>query len=198
MIRCVGYYELMQTPKKTQGSLPANIYSVDASDPLSELIDRAHMSDEDLAEINRLMAALAALRRSEEALTQASLTYMKLNKTDMRALHFLIVAENSGEAAKPRDIAAHLGISTASTTKLLDRLEAGGHVVRELHPTDRRAQIIRVTPPTRVAAMRTVGKQHAKRFHVAAAFTSQERTRIAEFLETMATELGVMDDDWNE
>ena len=187
----------MQTPDRKQGILPANIYSVDASDPMSELIDRSMMHDQDIAEIDRLMAALATLRRSEEALTEASLKYMKLNKTDMRALHFLIVAQNSGDSPKPRDIAAHLGISTASTTKLLDRLETGGHVVREIHPTDRRAQIIRVTSETRIAAMRTVGKQQAKRFHVATRFTSAERTRIAEFLETMATELEITDENWD-
>ena len=82
------------------------------------------------------MAAMAALRQAEEKLSEASLRYMKLNRTDMRALHFLIVAENRKQIVTPSAIAEHLGISTASTTKLLDRLERGDHILRHTHPTD--------------------------------------------------------------
>lgn len=181
-----------------QGSLSANLYDVDRSDPRSELIDREHLSEAEIAEINRLMAALAGLRQAEDALTDASLKYMKLNKTDMRALHFLIVSQHADYLPKPREIAEHLGISTASTTKLLDRLEAGGHITRAIHPNDRRAQVISVTPHSRSAAMRTVGKQHAKRFHIAARLNSQERIRIAQFLEVMAEELLVIEEPWEE
>ena len=105
-----------------------SVYHVESSDPESVLVDRSSMSAEDVAQINRLMGALGALRKAEERLSEASTTYMKLNKTDMRALHYLIVSQNRGELATPGAIAAHLGISTASTTKLLDRLARGGHI----------------------------------------------------------------------
>lgn len=179
-----------------QGGAPVSMYSVEQSDPLSELIDREHLTPTDVEEINRLMAAMAALRRSEDHLTDVSQRYMQLGKSDMRALHFLIVAQHGGRLVKPRDIADHLEISTASVTKLLDRLEAGHHITRAIHPTDRRSQSIEITRETRDAAMRTVGKQQAKRFHVAAARTSAERIAIAQFLEEMAHELVTIDDDW--
>ncbi len=173
-----------------------NIYHLDSSDPLGELVDRSRLGAEDIAEINRIMTAMAALREAEEKLSEASLRYMKLNRTDMRALHFLIVAENRGQIVTPSAIAEHLGISTASTTKLLDRLERGRHIQRDTHPTDRRALRITVQSETRAAAMRTVGKQHAKRFIASIDLTSSERAIIANFLENMASQLEVHEEEW--
>lgn len=180
-------------PTDSQGD---SVYHLDSSDPLGELVDRSRLSPQDIAEINRIMAAMAALREAEEKLSAASLRYMKLNRTDMRALHFLIVAENRKQIVTPSAIAEHLGISTASTTKLLDRLERGQHILRHTHPTDRRALHITVQPETRAAAMRTVGKQHAKRFTASIELSSDERAVVAAFLENMARQLEVREGEW--
>ncbi len=181
------------TDSETGGS---SVYHLDSSDPMGELVDRSQLTSEDIQEINRIMTAMAALREAEERLSEASLRYMKLNRTDMRALHFLIVAENNTQIVTPSAIAEHLKISTASTTKLLDRLEKGGHIVRRTHPTDRRALSITVQPETRSAAMRTVGRQHAKRFIASIGLSSQERAVVADFLENMASQLEVREGEW--
>ena len=125
-----------------------------------------------------MMAAMGRLRETEDQVAEASTRYMKLNKTDMQALRFLIVCENSDNLATPGEIAAHLRITTASTTKLLDRLESGGHILREPHPRDRRAQ--------------------AKRFKVAAERTPEEREVIIAFLEDTAQALSLDGIDWAE
>lgn len=173
-----------------------SIYHVDVSDPDGELVDRRGMSDEDVREISDLMQALGGLRDAEQKLSEASLRYMKLNQTDMRALHFLIALENSGATATPGAIAAHLGISTASTTKLLDRLERGGHITRSPHPSDRRALAIAITPQTRRSAIETVGRQHARRFIAAARLSSEEREIVRRFLVDMTTEIALGDVPW--
>ena len=152
----------------------------------------------ELAQIDELMAALAGLRAAEQELTRASLTYMQLNETDMKALHYLIVCEQQGVVATPSTIAAHLGISSASTTKLLDRLEKGGHVRRSRHPSDRRALAISIEAATRVAATRTVGAQHARRFHAARRLTSDQRETGLGFLDDMAREISIADVDWGD
>ncbi|MGV2985689.1 MarR family winged helix-turn-helix transcriptional regulator, partial [Microbacterium sp. AGC85] len=169
------------------------IYDVDVSDPAGELVDRAGMAPQDIREISGLMQALGGLRDAEQKLSEASLRYMKLNQTDMRALHFLIACENRGTTATPGGISAHLGISTASTTKLLDRLERGGHITRSAHPTDRRALAIAITPATRRSAIETVGRQHARRFIAAARLTSEERETVRRFLVDMTTEIALGD-----
>jgi DNA-binding MarR family transcriptional regulator len=124
--------------------------------------------------------------------------YMKLGETDMRALHYLMVSENRSTMVTPGALASHLGISAASTTKLLDRLEKGGHVLRHPHPTDRRALTVTVTPETRRAATMSVGRQQARRFYAAARLTAVEREAVARFLDDMAQELLAGSREWNQ
>ncbi|MBO9625862.1 MAG: MarR family transcriptional regulator [Microbacterium sp.] len=181
--------------RSPDGLTHAAIYDVDASDPRSTLIDRSGVSPEDLRQIAVLMGALGDLRDAEQKLSQASRRYMQLNETDMRALHYLIVCANRGVIATPGGIAQHLGISTASTTKLLDRLEKGAHIHRAPHPSDRRALAITITPETRQAAMDTVGRQQAKRFYAAARLTSQERDVVIRFLTDMTAEIALTGDE---
>lgn len=176
----------------------ASVYQLDSADPKSELVDRRSIPEADVQQVGRMMAAMGRLRETEDQVAEASTRYMKLNKTDMQALRFLIVCENSGDLATPGEIAAHLGITTASTTKLLDRLERDGHIVREPHPTDRRALVIRVTPQTRSSAMNTVGRHQAKRFKVAAERTPEEREVIIAFLEDTAQALSLDGIGWAE
>ncbi len=172
------------------------IYDVESSDPRSTLVDRSGVAPEDMRQISQLMGALGELREAEQKLSVASRRYMKLNDTDMRALHYLIVCANRDAVATPGGIASHLGISTASTTKLLDRLEKGGHIRRAPHPTDRRALAITITPETRHAAMETVGRQQAKRFYSAARLSPQERDVVIRFLTDMTQEITLRDEPW--
>jgi len=156
------------------------------------------MTREEIEEIGELMNALGELRRAEEKLAEASRKYMKLNDTDMKALHYLIVAGNRGEIATPGALAAHLRITSAATTKLLDRLERDGHVVREQHPSDRRAVAVRITEHTRASAMETVGKQQARRFYAAARLSSEERQVVIRFIRDMANEISHQEKPWPE
>jgi len=172
------------------------VYDIEASDPDGVLLDRAGIDGSAIRQITDLMASLGELREAEQRLAEASRRYMKLNETDMRALHYLIVCANRGAVATPGGIAQHLGISTASTTKLLDRLESGGHVVRSAHPSDRRALAISITPETKKAAMETVGRQQARRFHSAARLTEAEREIVTRFLRDMTQELALDGVDW--
>ena len=177
-------------------SVSSHLYDVDSSDPESQLVDRSALDGDEVRQIGALMAALGALREAEQLLSDASLRYMKLNQTDMRALHYLIVSANRGAIATPGAIAAHLKISTASTTKLLDRLERAGHIARESHPTDRRALAISITSQTQTAAMNTVGRQQAKRFHSAARLNPAEREVVIRFLQDMTSALPIPDPAW--
>ena len=155
-------------------------------DPRRELVPRTDLSDTEVDEIVELMAALRAWHGAAARMSEASRQYMKLNENDMRALRFMIAAENAGEIATARAVADHLRISSAATTKMLDRLERNGHVVRRPHPADRRAIALSVTPETREAARESVGRVHARRFEVAAGLSSAERSIVTRFLRALA------------
>jgi DNA-binding MarR family transcriptional regulator len=151
-----------------------------------ELVSRAGMTDAEVADVVRVMESLRHWHDAAARMSAASERYMRLNHTDMRAIRFLITARNQGVIATPGALAAYLGISSAATTKLLDRLERGGHVTRAPHPTDRRALALTVTEHTRHDARETVGRQHARRFAIAAALAPAEREVVVRFLDALA------------
>ncbi|GAA1780563.1 MarR family winged helix-turn-helix transcriptional regulator [Agromyces lapidis] len=155
-----------------------------------ELVDRTGLDDVEIDQIVRVMQSLREWHDAARRMSEASSRYMKLNETDMRALRFLIAARNQGEIATPGALSDYLGISSASITKLLDRLERGDHITRAPHPSDRRALAITVTDETRAVARESVGRLHARRFAAAAALAPAEREVVIRFLDALsATEL---------
>ncbi|WP_025157676.1 MarR family winged helix-turn-helix transcriptional regulator [Leifsonia aquatica] len=151
-------------------------------DPGQELVRHDDLSERELAEIVGLLTSIRDWREAEQRLSFESRSQLRLNETDMKALRYIIASMNAGVAVTAGALAEHLHISTASTTKLLDRLEASGHVVRRPHPTDRRAVTVEITPETHREVRRTMGLQHARRFQVARALTSDERAVVTRFL----------------
>ena len=138
-------------------------------DPRQELVRHDDLTDADLEQV-------------VQRLSFESRSRMKLNDTDMKALRYIIAAVNAGVDVTAGALSEHLHISTASTTKLLDRLERAGHIERRPHPSDRRAVTVAITEETHQQVRRMMGKQHAQRFEVAKAMTPAEREVIIRFL----------------
>lgn len=151
----------------------------------SEFSDRSQLSAAEISESNAVMEALRQWREADRALAEASRRFMRLNDSDMRAIRMLSHAQRQGKLVTPKDVAAWVGISSASTTKLVDRLVAAGHLVRVPHPHDQRTLCIRVTEATARAAHESIGRQHARRFDAAAALSHEQRQAVIEFLEAL-------------
>jgi DNA-binding MarR family transcriptional regulator len=111
---------------------------------------------------------------------------MDMNATDLAALRMLIVREQRGETVSPHDVARHLRISTASTTKLLDRLTATGHLERQPHPHDRRARVVVLTERTRREFFQHFGAHLSAMRGVAEEYTDDELAVVARFLGEVA------------
>mgnify|MGYP001073105512 CR=1 FL=1 len=155
-------------------------------DARERLVDLAGIDEVELGQIVRLMDAMFRWRDAEQRVTRASHEYMRLGETDMKALRLAIVMADQDRHVTAKDIAKHLRISSAATTKLLDRLEAAGHIIRTPHPTDRRAIAVIVAPATRKAAELTIGREHARRFRVAAELPPDEREIVIRFLDALS------------
>lgn len=183
-------------PDDTGDRVSENLYRVGLKAGGSDIIDISDVPDAVMEEIVEMMNALSRLREAETRLSEASRKYMRLSEQDMRALHYLIAAKEQGEIITPGMLAAHLRISAASTTKLLNRLERDHHIVRHLHPHDRRAFMIEVTPETEASARQTVGRMQARRFYAAARLTSGERATVTRFLRDMTNEISLKRADW--
>jgi DNA-binding MarR family transcriptional regulator len=107
---------------------------------------------------------------------------MAMNATDLATLRMLIMREQRGESVSPHDVARHLRISTASTTKLLDRLSASGHLERRPHPHDRRARVIVLTDESRRTFYRHFGERLQGMRSVADRYTDRELALLTRFL----------------
>lgn len=112
---------------------------------------------------------------------------MGMNVSDVAALRLLIMSEDTKTPVTPARISRHLGISTASTTKLLDRLEASGHVERLPHPSDRRATVIVLTEAARQEFYTQFGERLARMKAAAEQFTPEQLADTAAVLAAMGS-----------
>lgn len=163
-----------------------DVLDVRVIDPAGELVDRAGLSDKEISRITRLLAGLQRWREAEQRVGFRARSEMDLNESDMRALRYLVAAKNRQRVVTAGDLAEHLHISTASTTKLLDRLAAAGHIERTPHPADRRALAVRITDATHDTVRERLGRSHAHRFEAAARLTPDERETVIRFLDDLA------------
>lgn len=139
-----------------------------------------------------VMEVLSAIRAFTDAMDRmhgGMKDDMDMNATDLAALRMLIVREGRGEAVSPHQVADHLRISTASTTKLLDRLTTSGHIERRPHPSDRRARVVVLTDEARATFFRHFGERLGQMRSVADRYSDDELAVIARFLSGMSETL---------
>lgn len=136
-----------------------------------------------------LLESLRAFRRADEAMRLRASRDMDMNLTDLRALQHVIARERDDDPATPRALATHLGISTASTTKLLDRLCASGHLERRPHATDRRSIVIVASPKAHTEVRERLARMHQGMLEIAKAVPAHCRPALADFLLAMAAQV---------
>ena len=110
---------------------------------------------------------------------------MSMGENEVLVLRFLIRAAAHDRTVTPTDIARYLGISTASTTALIDRLEQSGHIARTRHPTDRRSVIVSATVQADDEVRATLGELDHRMMAATRGLTDAESETIISFLERM-------------
>ncbi|MEK0097868.1 MarR family transcriptional regulator [Streptomyces sp. A475] len=93
-----------------------------------------------LVHLLRAVSVEFGLRQAEFADRNA------MHNTDVRALICLLDAARAGEPATAGLLSARLGLNSAGTTAVIDRLERLGHVARVRDDRDRRRVLLRVEP----------------------------------------------------
>ncbi|WP_277207769.1 MarR family winged helix-turn-helix transcriptional regulator [Isoptericola croceus] len=147
------------------------------------------------AEARGLLEAVRTFRHADDAMRQRASRDMDMNASDLRALRLVIDGERSGEPVTPRALATHLDISTAATTKLVDRLCASGHLERRPHPSDRRSVVMVATLDAHDEVRERLGRMHARMLDIAREVPVGSRAAVRDFLLALAAELGREDDD---
>ncbi|WP_029287023.1 MarR family winged helix-turn-helix transcriptional regulator [Cellulomonas sp. HZM] len=140
-----------------------------------------------------VLEALREFRRADADMRRRLSAGMEMNLTDVQAVRYVVATEQAGAPPSAADLARHLRISTASTTKLLDRLELSGHVVRRPHPTDGRAVVVCSTDHSHAEIRRRLTSMHAAMADAVRAVPEGARPALVDFLTTMAHVLDEQD-----
>ncbi|WP_454129271.1 MarR family winged helix-turn-helix transcriptional regulator [Microbacterium aurum] len=85
----------------------------------------------------------------------------------------------------PVALSRYLGITSASTTALLDRLEKSGHIVRTPHPRDRRSIVITSSTKSDDEVRHTLSAMHDRMMAVVRDMSADDRATVIGFLDAM-------------
>jgi DNA-binding MarR family transcriptional regulator len=102
--------------------------------------------------VEAILDQLRLMTGDVDELTGATASFVKLNRTDFRALQAL----SSTQGMTAGELARTLRVTTGATTRVIDSLVAAGHAHREWDPEDRRRILVSVTPAARGAVDRSL------------------------------------------
>ncbi len=131
----------------------------------------------------RVNQALRNVQRAGQDARRAMAERLGLGVTDLSALDHLL---QSQLPLGPVELGHRLGISSASATTLVDRLENAGHIIRTADPTDRRRQALVVTDHARQEAINALGPMIDALQNAAAELTGEEADTVVRYLQRAA------------
>ena len=136
--------------------------------------------------VHRLRAISVELELSRAAFARVH----GLHDTDVRALIHLLDADRAGVPATPGWLGAQLGLTSPSTTALIDRLESAGHVVRERSSADRRKVEIHVSDQAVALGWEFFGPLLSGMVAAMRSFDAAELDTVDRFLRAVAAAAG--------
>lgn len=136
-----------------------------------------------------IIGALEASGRASAALQRRIRDASGLGDTDVNAVLLLLASSVEKRIVTPKDLAAHLGMSTAAASGLVDRLERAGYVRRESHPSDRRGITVVLTDDGRQRAGETIGTVYSRLLDVAALLSPDDSATVLRFLQAITDEV---------
>jgi len=129
------------------------------------------------------------LRRVSMELEQARAEFARLHglhPTDLRALVCLLDATRAGQPATPGWLGTQLGLNSAGTTALIDRLERLGQLRRARDARDRRKVLLALTDEAIALGWSFFGPQIDATVAAMRSFTSAELATVGRFLDAVA------------
>ncbi|MET0955348.1 MAG: MarR family transcriptional regulator [Cryobacterium sp.] len=142
-----------------------------------------------------VLRAVRRFRVADLAMRNKARTDMDMNDSDLVALRHLIAAGERHESIGPKDLSVHLGITSAATAKLLSRLEGAGRLLREPHPSDRRAQVLHATVSAYEEVRQVLGSAHRRMLEAAEKLTVAEQSAVVRFLDELSGAMAEPDDE---
>lgn len=129
-----------------------------------------------------LLQAFRVYRAAEVAMRRRTRDAMSMGENDLLVLRYLLKARQRESQVSPGELARYLGVSTASMTAIIDRLERSGHVRRERHATDRRSLYVVPTADSDEEVRKTLGDMHDRMLDAVIDMTPEESAVVIECL----------------
>jgi len=124
-----------------------------------------------------------AAQRMRGALDEVARAHGLAGVRDWIVLSALIADPHRTQLA----LAQALGLDKTTLTSLLDRLEAGGLVIRSLDPRDRRARIPELTDSGRLVQAEVTGARDRAEAELLGTFTAEEQRLLRGLLTRLAS-----------
>jgi len=140
---------------------------------------------DDDARSTSVMEALRSYRAAEVAMRRRTQQSMDMGENELLVLRFLARARLRGEAVTPVGLSRYLGITSASTTALLDRLERSGHITRSPNPSDRRSVLIASSEKSDEEVRHTLSAMHERMMAIVREMDAHDRETVIRFLDAM-------------
>jgi len=100
-----------------------------------------------------------------------------LSESELHSLRHLL-----GGPLGPNDLARTLGVTSAASSGIVDRLEARGHVSRQPHPTDKRRTVVAISASGRTEVLSQMRPMFEALVAADAKLTDQQRTVVESYL----------------
>jgi DNA-binding MarR family transcriptional regulator len=140
-----------------------------------------------------VLQAFRVYRAAEVAMRRRTRESMSMGENELLVLRYLLKASAEGRLVSPSELTRYLGVSTASTTAIIDRLEESGHVTRVPHPSDRRSIHVVTTPTTDVEVRATLGDLHDRMMAAVLDMSPEESTIVIETLSRLQAAVDQVD-----
>jgi DNA-binding MarR family transcriptional regulator len=140
-----------------------------------------------------VLNALRRYRAAESEMRRRTRASMKMGETDLAAIRFLLRAQRRDETVSAKELADHLGVTSASTSVLINRLVRSGHLERHAHPTDKRGVLLTATGDSHSEVRATMAGMHTRMIHAAESLTADESAAVVGFLREMASAIEIDD-----
>lgn len=136
--------------------------------------------------VGAVLDAYQRFRDADAAMLLRIRTETGMSDNEIAIVRFLLRERGSDHEVMPSEISRHLGISSASTTALIDRLERSGMVERISHPTDRRSILVAATDRAEQAISDTHEAFQRRLIELTNALAEQERRDVLAYLTALA------------
>lgn len=143
---------------------------------------RSSRSPEQQLLLKRIRRALTEVVDAVAVVRGSTARSQNVHPTDFACIDYL---QRVGQPVSPKQIIAHLNISSGSGTALLDRLEAAGYTRRLPNPDDRRSILIELDTEKAAEPLARLREIEQSYWAVTGSFSTGELQAIARFMEEM-------------